>query len=84
MTNMQQKQEENNQEYYNSIINLELAKRIVKLRDNNISWKDVAKIISEKYGSEFALEVDTITGMYLEYSARDYIENIDKNEETDM
>ena len=78
---MQQKQEENNQEYYNSIMNLELAKHIAKLRDNNISWKDVAKIINEKYGSEFALEIDTITGMYLEYSARDYIENIDKDEE---
>ena len=71
---------ENNQEYYNSIMNLELAKHIVKLRDSNISWKDVAKSINEKYGPEFALEVDTITGMYLEYSARDYMEDINKDE----
>lgn len=73
---------ENNQEYYNSVMNKKLAERILDLRNKETRWKDMIPYIRKEFGNEFALEEDTITGMYLEYSAIEFLDN--KNERTNL
>lgn len=65
---------ENNQEFYNNLMTKKLAKKIIKLREeDNVNWKQLAEMIKEEFGDSFILEINTITGMYLEYAARDYL-----------
>lgn len=72
---MQQKQEENSQDYYNSIMTKKLAKRIIELRERQVRWRDMLPYIEKEFGKEYVLEDDTITGMYLEYSAIEFLES---------
>lgn len=73
---MQKKQEENSQDYYNSIMTKKLAKRIIELREvEEYSWRAMCNKVSEEFENLVLNPGNQIDGMYLEYSAIEFLES---------
>lgn len=72
---MRKEEEENKQDYYDSIMTKKLAKRILELREREVRWKDMLPYIIKEFGEKYVLEDNTITGMYLEYSAVEFLKS---------
>lgn len=68
--------EETNQEYYNSIVTKKIAKRIIQLRDEEeYSWRALCNKINEEFPGIVKNPGHQLDGMYLEYSARELLNN---------
>lgn len=67
-----------NQDYYNNVMTEEMAREIVRLRtEEDCSWRVTCSKIEELFPGTVGSPGNQIEGMYMEYSANEFLSNLE-------